>query len=257
VLLVIDSGNTNIVFAVFNNNGELSGQWRASSDYNRTADELEIWLSQFMARDKLERRDITGAIIATVVPSNLFNLQDLCRRFFNCEPIIVGEPMVKMGLKILINNPKEVGADRLCNAVSAHQNYKGQVTVIDFGTATSFDVVDADGNYCGGIISPGVNLSLEALHMGTAQLPRVNIERPQHVIGTGTISAMQSGIFWGYVSMVEGITMRIKQEIGGEMTVIATGGLASMFADVTDAIDHWDKDLTLFGLLAIFRLNQP
>jgi type III pantothenate kinase len=164
---------------------------------------------------------------------------------------------VRVGLKILIDNPKEVGADRLCNAVSAHINYSGQVTIIDFGTATSFDVVDGDGNYRGGVIFPGIHLSLEALHMGTALLPRINIERPEVVIGTGTVLAMQSGIFWGYVSMIEGMVARIKDEVGGEMTIIATGGLASMFTDVTDAIDHWEKDLTLFGLLEIFRLNQP
>jgi type III pantothenate kinase len=130
------------------------------------------------------------------------------------------------------------------------------VTVIDFGTATTFDIIDAEGNYNGSIISPGINLSLEALHMGAAQLPRVAIERPENVIGTGTVSAMQSGIFWGYVSMIEGMTTRIKQEVGGDMTVVATGGLAPMFADATDAIDHWQQDLTLRGLLAIYRRNQ-
>jgi len=256
VLLAIDSGNTNIVFAVFADDGEVKGEWRAASDVNRTADEFGVWLGQLMERDDLTRKDITAAIIATVVPANLIHLESLCQRYFDCTPLVVGDSSVDLGIDVLIDNPKEVGADRLCNAVSAHENYEGPVTIIDFGTATSFDVVDVDGNYRGGIISPGINLSLEALHMGAAQLPRVAIERPDKVVGTGTVSAMQSGIFWGYVSMIEGITARIKQEVGGDMKIIATGGLAAMFADATDTIDHWEQDLTLRGLLAIYRRNQ-
>jgi len=256
VLLAIDSGNTNIVFAVFADDGEVKGEWRAASDVNRTADEFGVWLGQLMERDNLTRGDITAAIIATVVPANLIHLESLCQRYFDCSPLVVGDPGVELGLDVMIDNPKEVGADRLCNAVSAHENYDGPVTIIDFGTATSFDVVDAEGNYRGGIISPGINLSLEALHMGAAQLPRVAIERPEKVVGTGTVSAMQSGIFWGYVSMIEGMTARIKQEVGGDMKIVATGGLAAMFADATDAIDHWEQDLTLRGLLAIYRRNQ-
>ena len=189
-----------------------------------------------MKQDSLSRDDITAAIIATVVPANLVHLKNLCQSYFNCEPLVVGDPDVELGFKVLIDHPKEVGADRLCNTVSAHENYDGPVTVIDFGTATTFDIIDAEGNYNGSIISPGINLSLEALHMGAAQLPRVAIERPENVIGTGTVSAMQSGIFWGYVSMIEGMTTRIKQEVGGDMTVVATGGLAPMFADATDAL---------------------
>ena len=256
MLLAIDSGNTNIVFAIFNDNGDLSGEWRAASDVNRTADEFGVWLGHLMQRENLVCSDITSAILATVVPANLTHLKSLCQRYFGCEPLVVGDPTVKLGIEILIDNPKEVGADRLCNAVSAQEYYSGPVTVVDFGTATSFDIVDAEGNYRGGIISPGINLSLEALHMGAAQLPRVAIERPKNIIGTGTVSAMQSGIFWGYVSMIEGITKRIKLEVGGEMSVIATGGLASIFSDATDAIDYWEENLTLKGLLTIFRRNQ-
>ncbi len=257
MLLAIDSGNTNIVFAVFADDGEVKGEWRAASDVNRTADEFGVWLGQLMERDGLTREDITAAIIATVVPVSRIHLENLCEHYFDCVPLVVGDSDVDLGLEILTDNPKEVGADRLCNAVSAYENYNGPVTIIDFGTATSFDVVDSEGNYRGGIISPGINLSLEALHMGAAQLPRVSIERPEKVVGTGTISAMQSGIFWGYVSMIEGMTARIKQEVGSEMKIIATGGLAAMFADATDAIDHWEQDLTLRGLLAIYRRNQP
>ena len=256
MLLAIDSGNTNIVFAIFNDKGDLRGEWRAASDVNRTADEFGVWLSHLMDREGLIRTDVTSAILATVVPANLTHLKNLCQRYFDCEPIIVGDPTVKLGIEVLVDNPKEVGADRLCNAVAAHEYYNGPVTVVDFGTATSFDIVDAEGNYKGGIISPGINLSLEALHMGAAQLPRIAIERPKSIIGTGTVSAMQSGIFWGYVSMIEGITQRIKLEVGGTMSVIATGGLASIFSDSTDAIDYWEANLTLKGLLTIYRRNK-
>ena len=256
MLLAIDSGNTNIVFAIFNDKGDLRGEWRAASDVNRTADEFGVWLSHLMDREGLIRTDVTSAILATVVPANLTHQKNLCQSYFDCEPIIVGDPTVKLGIEVLVDNPKEVGADRLCNAVAAHEYYKGPVAVVDFGTATSFDIVDAEGNYKGGIISPGINLSLEALHMGAAQLPRIAIERPKSIIGTGTVSAMQSGIFWGYVSMIEGITKRIKLEVGGTMIVIATGGLSSIFSDSTDAIDYWEANLTLKGLLTIYRRNK-
>jgi len=256
VLLVIDSGNTNIVFAVFNDSGELFGEWRAASNANRTADEFGVWLGQLMEQDEINRNEIKAAILATVVPANLIHLQSLCQRYFDCDPLVVGHPTVKLGIKILIENPKEVGADRLCNAIAAYDLIKAPVAVIDFGTATSFDIVDGDGNYRGGIISPGINLSLEALHMGAAQLPRVAIERPKHVIGTGTVSAMQSGIFWGYVGMIEGVTKRVKLEFGQELSVIATGGLAPIFADATDIIDYWEENLTLMGLLSIYKRNQ-
>jgi type III pantothenate kinase len=256
MLMAIDSGNTNIVFAIFNDNGELCGEWRAASDVNRTADEFGVWLSHLMQQSNLVSADITSAILATVVPANLTHLKSLCQHYFNCEPIVVGDPKVKLGIKVLVDNPTEVGADRLCNAVAAQEYYNNPVTVIDFGTATSFDIVDADGDYKGGIISPGINLSLEALHMGAAQLPRVAIERPKNIIGTGTVSAMQSGIFWGHVSMIEGMTQRIKLEVGGTMDVIATGGLASIFSDATDAIDFWEENLTLRGLLTIYRRNK-
>jgi type III pantothenate kinase len=256
VLLAIDSGNTNIVFAIFNDNGELCGEWRAASEANRTADEFGVWLCNLMQRENLVQTDVTAAILATVVPSNLTHLKSLCQRYFKCEPIVVGDPDVKLGIKVLIDNPRELGADRLCNAVYAHEYYSSPVTVIDFGTATSFDIVDAHGNYRGGIISPGINLSLEALHMGAAQLPRVAIERPKNIIGTGTVSAMQSGIFWGYLSMIEGMTQRIKIEIDEQMHIVATGGLASIFADATEAIDHWEENLTLKGLFTIYRRNQ-
>lgn len=257
MMLTIDSGNTNIVFAVFHDDGTIAGQWRAATNVNRTADEFGMWLRQLMDVDGVDRTQIDSAIIATVVPANLINLKSLCRKYFNCEPLVVGDPGLDLGIKVMLDNPREVGADRICNAVAAHLSYKGALLVLDFGTATTFDVVDGDGNYRGGVIYPGLNLSLEALHMGAAQLPRVAVERPEKIIGTNTVAAMKSGIFWGHVSMIEGIAARISKEFGAPFTVIATGGLAPMFETTTDVIDHCDLDLTLRGLFAIHRRNRP
>ncbi|SEH32759.1 type III pantothenate kinase [Magnetospirillum fulvum] len=254
MLLAIDSGNTNIVFAVFEGD-RLRGEWRTSTNTERTADELGVWLTQLLTIEGLRRQDIGAAIIASVVPAMVFHLKTLCRRYFNCEPLVVGDEGVDLGLAILLDRPEEVGADRLVNAVAAHRRYEGPLIVIDFGTATTFDVIDAVGNYCGGAIAPGINLSLEALHMAAAKLPRVAIGRPRHVIGKATVPAMQSGIFWGYVSLIEGLVRRIKDEFGTEMMVVATGGLAPLFADATPVIGALDADLTLRGLLEIHRRN--
>ncbi|MBL6933534.1 MAG: type III pantothenate kinase [Rhodospirillales bacterium] len=256
MLLAIDSGNTNTVFSVFNDDGKVLGEWRASSTREHTADEHGVWLMQLLNLDNIDRKEIKSAIIATVVPSTLFSLKTLCRTYFNADPLVVGEPGVKLGIKVLLPQPQEVGADRLVNAISAHQSYGGPLIIVDFGTATTFDVVDADGNYTGGIITPGVNLSQEALHLAAAKLPRVAICRPEKVIGTGTVSAMQSGIYWGYLSMIEGVVKRIAEEFGSPMKVIATGGLAPLFAEATDSIECADAELTLRGLFAIHKLNK-
>ncbi|HSV28141.1 MAG TPA: type III pantothenate kinase, partial [Candidatus Omnitrophota bacterium] len=221
MLLAIDSGNTNIVFAVFDGE-QVRGEWRASTDTDRTADELGVWLMQLLTIEGLKREDITACIIASVVPAMVFGLKTLCRRYFACEPVVVGDDGVVLGINVLLDRPEEVGADRLVNAVAAHGSYKGPLIVIDFGTATTFDVVDRDGNYCGGAIAPGINLSLEALHMAAAKLPRVAIGRPKQVIGKATVPAMQSGIFWGYVGMIEGLVTRIREEYGAPMQVVAT-----------------------------------
>ena len=232
MLLTIDAGNTNIVFAVFE--GEtLRGEWRSSSDTRRTADEYGIWLAQLMALGDLKREAVDAAIIATVVPETLYSLKLLCRKYFHADPLIVGEPSVKLGIDVKVESPEEVGADRLVNAVGAHARHGGPLIVIDFGTATTFDVIDKDGNYRGGAIAPGINLSLDALHAAAAKLPRVAVQRPQSVIGRRTVGAMQSGIYWGYVGLIEGLTERIKEEFGEDMKVIATGGLAPLFADAT------------------------
>ena len=254
MLLAIDSGNTNTVFAIYD--GErLVSQWRAATDGDRTADEYAVWLSQLMGLESLGAGEVDGAIIATVVPQTLFNLRSLCRRFFGCEPMVVGEG-VELGIEVRIERPDEVGADRLVNAVAAHATYGEALIVVDFGTATTFDVVDADGSYAGGVIAPGVNLSLEALHQAAAQLPRIAVEKTRSVIGGATIPAMQSGIYWGYVGLVEGLIARIRDEFGAAMKVIATGGLAPLFATGTSVIDSVDADLTMRGLCQIYGRNK-
>ncbi|MFP6734699.1 MAG: type III pantothenate kinase [Rhodospirillales bacterium] len=255
MLLAIDSGNTNVVFAVFDDDGRVIGEWRAATSANRTADEFGVWLGQLMAGGEIGGGDIDHAIIATVVPANLVHLQTLCDKYFHCKPLVVGISDLDLGIEVLIDTPSEVGADRLCNAVAAHESYQGPLLILDFGTATTFDVVDADGNYRGGVIYPGINLSLEALHLGAAQLPRVAVERPGKVIGTGTVSAMQSGIFWGHVAIIEGLAKRISDEYGAPLRVIATGGLAPLFAEATDTIANCDPYLTLRGLYLLHQRN--
>lgn len=254
MLLVIDSGNTNIVFAVFDGD-RLVGEWRSSTRSDRTADEYGVWLGQLMDLEGIPRSAISHAIAASVVPANVFTLKTLCRRYFDTEPLVVGEPGVNLGLDILMDRPEEVGADRLVNAVAAHAQYDGPLIIIDFGTATTFDVVDQDGNYQGGCICPGINLSLEALHSAAAQLPRVAIGRPGQVIGKATVPAMKAGIYWGYIGLIEGLCKRISEEFGSPMTVVGTGGLAPLFMEATNAIQHLDQDLTLRGLLEIHRRN--
>jgi type III pantothenate kinase len=256
MLLVIDSGNTNTVFAVFDGE-DRRGQWRASTNPSRTADEYAVWLTQLMSLVGLAASDIHATIIANVVPATAYALKTLCERYYGAAPMIVGEVGVDLGIGIRVPNPSEVGADRLVNAVAAHRRYPGEdKIVVDFGTATTFDVVDAGGNYAGGVIAPGVNLSLQALYMAAAKLPGINIHRPASVIGTATVPAMQSGIYWGYVGLIEGLVERIRTELGRPALVIATGGLAPLFADATRVIDRVDPDLTIFGLLEIFKRNQ-
>ena len=254
MLLAIDCGNTNTVFAVFEGDS-CRAQWRASTNAERTADEYAIWLTQLMALKGLAAADIDAAIVATVVPQALFNLRSLCREYFGAEALVVGEDNVELGIEVRIDRPLDVGADRLVNAVAAHASYPGPLVIIDFGTATTFDVVDADGAYLGGIIAPGVNLSLEALHMAAAKLPHIAVDRPEKVIGTGTIAAMQSGVYWGYVGLIDGLVGRVREEFGKPMTVVATGGLAPLFAKGTAVIEHTDPDLTIRGLLEVHRRN--
>jgi type III pantothenate kinase len=254
MLLAINANNTNTVFAVWDGD-TLRGSWRASTDPKRTADEYVVWLDHLLALEKLTRKQLTSAIIGSVVPEANFNLLTLCRRYCHSEPLMVGDPGVAIGAEALVDRPEEVGADRLVNTVAAQDRYKGPLIVVDFGTATTFDVVDGAGNYCGGAIAPGVNLSLTALHLAAAKLPSVRIRRTERTIGKNTVDCMQSGIYWGYVGLVEGIVTRIKREFGAPMRVIATGGLAPVFDGVTDVIERIDPDLTLWGLRLIHRRN--
>ena len=255
MLLAINANNTNTVFAVWDGD-RLAGIWRAATDARRTADEYVVWLDHLLGLENLSRRQIDGTVVASVVPEANFNLRRLCHNYCRSEPLVVGEPGVVLGARALVDRPEEVGADRLVNTVAAHDRYKGPLIVVDFGTATTFDVIDGDGNYCGGVIAPGITLSLQTLATAAAKLPSVPIARTDRVIGTSTVACMQSGIFWGYVGLVEGLVRRIREERNEAMAVIATGGLAPLFDSATAVVDKVDPNLTLWGLRLIYQRNQ-
>lgn len=258
MLLAIDAGNTNVVFAVFDGD-EKRAHWRISTDSQRTADEYAVWLVTLMAMKGLTQDDIDAAILSSVVPTQTYALVKLTEDHFGCTPMRVGDPAVALGLEVKLTNPREAGADRLVNAVSAKASYPVPLIVIDIGTGTTFDVVDSDGNFAGGVIAPGPALSLDALHRVAAQLPKVDIAKPEAAIGRGTVAAMQSGMFWGYTGMIEGILKKIIAELSPDgqtpVTVIGTGGLVRLFAEGTDMIHHIDGDLTLRGLRLIHERN--
>jgi type III pantothenate kinase len=253
MLLAIEQGNTNTLFAVHDGKTWVA-QWRTATDAARTADEYAVWLSQLLAMNELSMKQLHACIISSVVPQSLFNLRNLARRYLHCEPLVIGEN-AKLGMEVRIEKPSEAGADRLVNAIGAHIAHPGPLIVIDSGTATTFDVVAADGALEGCAIAPGINLSMQALHNAAAKLPRVAIQKPAHVVGKDTVEAMQSGVYFGYVALIEGLVVRIKQEFGQPMTVVATGGVASLFEGATDAIDRFDPDLTIRGMLEIYRRN--
>jgi len=258
MLLAIDVGNTNLVFALSEGDAILH-RWRINTNPRRTADEYVVWLNQLLTLEGVDRARITAAIIASVVPTAMFELTLLCRAFFHVDPQIVGAPGLALGLRIDLPNPAEVGADRLVNAVAAHALVPGDLIVVDFGTATTFDVVGADGAYRGGVICPGIALSMEALFNAAARLPRIAVEPPgphEGVIGHSTVHAMRSGVFWGYIGLIEGLVRRITCELGGPTTVIATGGLAALFERHTSAIHRVEPDLTICGLIRIHQLNM-
>ncbi len=263
MLLVVDAGNTNIVFAV-HDGVAWRGSWRIGTETKRTSDEYAVWLLALLGLAGLDRGQIDRAVIGTVVPAALYHLRRLCRDWFAVEPLI-GAARLDWGFVINMDNPSEVGVDRLLNGLAAHQKYGGPLIIIDFGTATTFDVVDSEGTYCGGVIAPGINLSVEALHQAAARLPRIGIGRPHAVIGRNTLVAMRSGIYWGYIGLIEGITARIRQEFvqtaaperGNHvpMKVVATGGLAPLFSEGTDIIERIDPELTLDGLRLLAARN--
>ncbi len=253
MLLAIEQGNTNTLFAV-HDGARWIAQWRTATEAQRTADEYAVWLNQLLVMAGLKLGDIDGCIISSVVPQSLFNLRNLSRRYLDAEPMVVGDN-AELGIEVRIEKPSEAGADRLVNAVGGFIEYGGPLILVDSGTATTFDVVGVDGGFEGGVIAPGINLSMQALHAAAARLPRVAITKPDRVIGRGTVEAMQSGVFWGYVGLIDGLISRIKAEYGQPMLVVATGGVASLFEGSTAAIDRFDHDLTLRGLLEIWRRN--
>jgi type III pantothenate kinase len=253
MLLAIEQGNTNTLFAV-HDGAEWIAQWRTATQSTRTADEYAVWLHQLFSMTDLKFDMLDACIISSVVPQSVFNLRNLARRYLKVEPLVIGEN-VDLGIPVRLEKPSEAGADRLVNAIGAHAVYPGDLIVIDSGTATTFDVIAADGGFEGGVIAPGINLSMEALHAAAAKLPRVAIRRPEKTIGRDTVGAMQAGVFWGYIALIEGLITRIREEWGRPMTVVATGGVASLFQGATEAIDHFDSDLTIRGMLEIHRRN--
>jgi type III pantothenate kinase len=253
MLLAINANNTNVKFAVFDGD-TIVGEWRQHTSAMRTGDEHAVWLYQLMGIEGIDPASITEAIIGSVVPSAIFNLRRLCTRYFNCDPLVLGEADVVYGIKVKGDG---AGADRICNTIGGSLIYPGEpLIIVDFGTATTFDVVDEEGSYCGGVIAPGINLSVEALVNATALLPRVVVERPQQIIGTNTIACMHSGIFWGYVGLIEGLVQRIVKEFGKPMKVISTGGLAPVFETATDVIGQIAPDITMRGLREIHRRSR-
>ena len=256
MLLAIDAGNTNIVFALFEQTaepgqvGRMKGRWRIATDARRTGDEYAVWLMQLLTIRGVERKAISQIIISTVVPRALHNLEVLATNYFGITPLVAGRAPAGFGLDIDVDQPSSLGADRAVNAIAAHAKYPGDLVVVYFGTATTFDVIDFNGAYKGGIIAPGINLSLDALVGNTAMLPRIAIQAPKSasVIGTNTEDQMLIGVFWGYVAMMEGLIAKMRAQVGRPVKVIATGGMSVLFDEATDIFDAVDSDLTLDGL---------
>ncbi|MBT2133858.1 type III pantothenate kinase [Croceibacterium sp. LX-88] len=249
MLLAVDVGNTNVVFALFEGR-DIRTRWRIATDPRRTGDEYAVWLLQLMAIEGIDRSAITQMIVSTVVPRARHNLEVLGEKYFGLEPLIAGEGRAAWDFQIDVDDPRTLGADRAVNAIAAHAGWQGDLLVIDFGTATTFDVIDFNGTYKGGIIAPGINLSLDALVNNTAKLPRIAMEAPrgESVIGRNTEDQMLIGVFWGYVALMEGLIARLKAEIGRPTKVIATGGLALLFDEHTQIFEAVDPDLTLKGM---------
>jgi type III pantothenate kinase len=257
MLLAIDAGNTNVVMALLDG-GAIKARWRIATDPRRTADEYAVWLHQLLLLEGYTREQVHAVIIGTVVPRALHNLEVLASKYFGVEALVAGQGKAGWGVALDVEEPGSVGADRVLNAIAAHAIYKGDLVVIDFGTATTFDVVDYTGAYKGGVIAPGINLSLDALVAAAAKLPRIAIEAPRNrsVIGRTTEDQMLIGIFWGYVAMIEGLVQRTRAEIGRPVKVIATGGLGALFDQQTDAFDAIEPDLTIQGLGLLYERSQ-
>ncbi len=254
MLLVIDVGNSNTVLGIYQGD-ELKKDWRVGTDKYRTVDEYAMLINDLFRLSELSFNDLSDVIVSCVVPPMLNTLETLCRQYFKLTPYVVG-PGIKTGMPIQYENPREVGADRIVNAVAAYEQCRSSLIVVDFGTATTFDVISADGSYQGGAIAPGVGISAEALFERASKLPRVEFSRPPQIIAKNTVSSMQSGIFFGYVGLVEGIVSRMKAELPETPKVVATGGLAAPIAAATDSIDLVEPFLTLEGLRILYQRNR-
>lgn len=258
MLLAVDAGNTNIVFALIDAGGQIRARWRIATDARRTADEYAVWLHQLLALEGFGRGDVEAVIVATVVPRALHNLEVLAQKYFGVAALVAGRAPLEWPIRLDVVEPHTVGADRVVNAIAAHAAHPGDLVVIDFGTATTFDVIDYSGAYKGGIIAPGINLSLDALVAAAAKLPRIAIQAPANdrVIGRTTEEQMLTGIYWGYVALIEGLAQRLKAEIGRPAKVIATGGLATLFDRHTSVFDAIEPDLTIQGLGRLYARLQ-
>ncbi|MFC2051229.1 type III pantothenate kinase [Chloroflexota bacterium] len=254
MLLAVDIGNTNVTVGVFEGD-KLSATWRLATHLHQMPDEYAALLLNLLHHQNLGTSDIKEVALCTVVPPLLTTFEELFQRYFHTSPMVVG-PGIKTGVSVRMDNPREVGTDRIVNAAAAHHLYSGLVIIVDLGTATTFDVISKEGDYLGGVVAPGIVTGAEALFTRAAALPRVELVRPKQVIGTSTITAMQSGIVFGYVGLIEGIVARIQQELGGKATVVATGGYAKLLARETAVINEVNPDLTLVGLRLIYLMNK-
>lgn len=255
MLLTIDVGNTNSTFAVFQNESIIA-EWRLSTNAQRTSDEYAGVLFPLMAQEGIAQGAVSGVILSSVVPAAVLPIKRFCAKYFALQPLVVGEAGVETGIQVVIDQPAEAGADMLVNAVAAWERHHKAMIIVDFGTATTFQVTNDKGDFVGGVIAPGINLSIEALHMAAAALPSVEVADPGKVIGTNTVGAIQAGIFYGYLGLIEGIVQRIQQEARNDMLVIATGGLAPLFAEASPVIHRVEQDLTMHGLHLIYHRNR-
>jgi len=254
MLLAVDIGNTNVTLGVFEGE-QLRATWRMATDINQMGDEFAATLLTLLAHHGMKTSDIREAAMCSVVPPLVGTFEDLLRRYFKTQAVVV-RPGVKTGVRIVYPNPREVGADRIVNCAAAHYLYHGPVIVVDMGTATSFDIVSKDGEFIGGVIAPGIAIAAQALYTRTAALPRVELVAPEKAIGMTTVSAMQSGIVFGYIGLVEGLLKRVQNELPEKATVVATGGYAGLIADGTKMIDEVNPDITLVGLRLIYQMNK-